>query len=99
MRLSTDRDRDESRALEVLYAAFDAGITFLDTADAYCWDATEAGHNERLIARGVALPQTSGTRRDSSSGKARPDRIRPDGAVPLSARAGAAGSVRRVLTR
>jgi aryl-alcohol dehydrogenase-like predicted oxidoreductase/histidinol phosphatase-like enzyme/predicted kinase len=54
MRLSTDRDRDESRALEVLHAAFDAGITFLDTADAYCWDATEAGHNERLIARALA---------------------------------------------
>jgi aryl-alcohol dehydrogenase-like predicted oxidoreductase/histidinol phosphatase-like enzyme/predicted kinase len=54
MRLSTERDRDEARALAVLHAAFDAGITFLDTADAYCWDATEAGHNERLIARALA---------------------------------------------
>jgi aryl-alcohol dehydrogenase-like predicted oxidoreductase/histidinol phosphatase-like enzyme len=54
MRLSTERDRDEARSLAVLHAAFDAGITFLDTADAYCWDATEAGHNERLIARALA---------------------------------------------
>jgi aryl-alcohol dehydrogenase-like predicted oxidoreductase/histidinol phosphatase-like enzyme len=54
MRLSTERDRDEARALAVLHAAFDAGITFLDTADAYCWDATETGHNERLIARAIA---------------------------------------------
>lgn len=50
MRLSTDRDRDEARAVGVLHAAFDASVNFLDTADAYCWDATETGHNERLIA-------------------------------------------------
>jgi aryl-alcohol dehydrogenase-like predicted oxidoreductase len=53
MRLSTAPDRDETRAVEVLHAAFDAGVTFLDTADAYCRDADEAGHNERLIARAL----------------------------------------------
>ena len=53
MRLSTARDRDETRAVEVLHAAFDAGVTFLDTADAYCRDAGEVGHNERLIARAL----------------------------------------------
>jgi aryl-alcohol dehydrogenase-like predicted oxidoreductase/predicted kinase/histidinol phosphatase-like enzyme len=54
MRLSTERDRDEARAVSVLHAAFDAGITRLDTADAYCWDDSERGHNERLIARALA---------------------------------------------
>jgi aryl-alcohol dehydrogenase-like predicted oxidoreductase/histidinol phosphatase-like enzyme len=53
MRLSTERDRDDARAVEVLHAAFDAGVTFLDTADAYCWDDSEVGHNERLIARAL----------------------------------------------
>jgi len=38
MRLSTERDRDEARAIAVLHAAFDSGVTFLDTADAYCLD-------------------------------------------------------------
>ena len=38
----------------MLHAAFDAGINFIDTADAYCWDSSEAGHNERLIARALA---------------------------------------------
>ena len=38
----------------MLHAAFDAGITLVDTADAYCLDATDAGHNERLIARALA---------------------------------------------
>jgi aryl-alcohol dehydrogenase-like predicted oxidoreductase len=54
MRLSTEPDRDEARAIDVLHAAFDAGVTLLDTADAYCRDAGEAGHNERLIARALA---------------------------------------------
>ncbi|HJR58350.1 MAG TPA: aldo/keto reductase [Vicinamibacterales bacterium] len=54
MRLSTERDRDEAAALDVLHAAFDAGITLLDTAPAYCWDDDERGHNERLIARALA---------------------------------------------
>ena len=60
MRLSTERDRDESNAIAVLRAAFDAGVTLLDTADAYGWDDGESGHNERLIAR--ALGSWSGHR-------------------------------------
>ena len=54
MRLSTAADRDDDRAIAVLHAAFDAGVRFLDTADAYCLDATETGHNERLIASALA---------------------------------------------
>jgi aryl-alcohol dehydrogenase-like predicted oxidoreductase/histidinol phosphatase-like enzyme/predicted kinase len=54
MRLSTEPDRDETRALATLHAALDAGVTLLDTADAYCRDAAETGHNERLIARALA---------------------------------------------
>ena len=54
MRLSTASDRDEARALATLHAALDAGVTLLDTADAYARDASEIGHNERLIARALA---------------------------------------------
>ena len=54
MRLSTERDRDDARSIEVLHAALNAGVTFLDTADAYCLDASETGHNERLIARALS---------------------------------------------
>lgn len=32
MRLSIEPDRDEGRAMAVLHAAFDAGVTLLDTA-------------------------------------------------------------------
>ena len=54
MRLSTERDRDEAAGIDVLHAGFDSGITLLDTADVYCRDDAERGHNERLIARALA---------------------------------------------
>ena len=60
MRLSTAADRDDARAIAVVHAALDAGVTLLDTADSYCHDDTETGHNERLIAR--ALREWNGDR-------------------------------------
>jgi aryl-alcohol dehydrogenase-like predicted oxidoreductase len=54
MRLSTEADRDDARAVSVLHAAVDAGVTLLDTADAYCLEAQDSGHNERLISRALA---------------------------------------------
>ena len=60
MRLSTETDRDDARSVTVIHAALDAGITLLDTADAYCLDADETGHNERLVAS--ALGSWSGDR-------------------------------------
>jgi aryl-alcohol dehydrogenase-like predicted oxidoreductase/histidinol phosphatase-like enzyme/predicted kinase len=54
MRLSTDAGRDEARAQSTVHAALEAGVTLIDTADAYGRDASETGHNERLIARALA---------------------------------------------
>lgn len=54
MRLSTAPDRDDERSIAVVHAALDAGVTLLDTADAYGRDDTEVGHNERLVARALA---------------------------------------------
>src|SRR4051812_3701536 len=50
MRMSTDADRDEERALETIAAAAEAGITVFDTARSYGHDEAELGHNERLVA-------------------------------------------------
>ena len=55
MRLSTDADRDESRALETVAAAVEAGVAVFDTARAYGADESELGHNERLLARALRL--------------------------------------------
>ena len=48
------RPTDESQSLRTIHAALDAGITLIDTADAYCLGSDEVGHNERLIAQGLA---------------------------------------------
>ncbi len=55
MRLSTEPARDDDSSLAVLAAALEAGVTVLDTADAYCLDDTETGHNEQLIRRAIDL--------------------------------------------
>ena len=60
MHLSLADRPAEAESLRVLHAALDAGMTLIDTADAYCLDAAETGHNERLIAR--ALSQWNGPR-------------------------------------
>jgi aryl-alcohol dehydrogenase-like predicted oxidoreductase/histidinol phosphatase-like enzyme/predicted kinase len=54
MRLSTEKDRNDARSIDVLHAALDGGVTLLDTADAYCLDDSDVGHNERLVARALA---------------------------------------------
>jgi aryl-alcohol dehydrogenase-like predicted oxidoreductase/predicted kinase len=82
MRLSTEPDRDEARATAVLHAALDAGIEFFDTADAYCWDDAERGHNERLIGRALAAwpGDRSRVRVGTKGGLTRPGgRWMPDG--------------------
>jgi len=44
---------DEERSIRTIHAALDAGVTLIDTADAYCVDEREFGHNESLVARAL----------------------------------------------
>ena len=53
MRLSAVEPRDPSHGIAVIHAALSAGATLLDTADAYCLDDTDTGHNERLVAQAL----------------------------------------------
>jgi aryl-alcohol dehydrogenase-like predicted oxidoreductase len=53
MHLSIQGRPSEDQGVEVIQAALDAGDTLIDTADAYCLDDREVGHNERLIARAL----------------------------------------------
>ena len=43
----------EERSISAIHAAIDAGVNLIDTADAYCIDGSDVGHNERLIARAL----------------------------------------------
>lgn len=53
MPMSVSGRPDEARSLETLRAALDAGVDFIDTANVYCLDRSDIGHNERLIAKAV----------------------------------------------
>jgi aryl-alcohol dehydrogenase-like predicted oxidoreductase len=54
MPMSIEGRPDEQRSVATIHAALEAGVTLIDTADAYHQDASEVGHNESLIARAVA---------------------------------------------
>jgi aryl-alcohol dehydrogenase-like predicted oxidoreductase len=45
---------DEARSIRTIHTALDAGVTLIDTADAYCLDGSEFGHGERLVAKALA---------------------------------------------
>lgn len=54
MPMSIEGRPDEQRSVSTIHAALEAGVTLIDTADAYHVGADEVGHNESLIARAVA---------------------------------------------
>ena len=45
---------DEARSVRTIHAALEAGVTLIDTADAYCRDGSEMGHGERLVRKALA---------------------------------------------
>ncbi len=53
MPMSIEGRPDEARSIATIHAALEAGVTLIDTADAYHRDAAEVGHNEELIARAL----------------------------------------------
>lgn len=54
MPFSVDERPSRAQAIRTVHAALDAGVTLIDTADAYCRDASDVGHNEQLVAEALA---------------------------------------------
>ena len=54
MPMSIEGRPDTDRSVATIVAALDAGVTLIDTADAYHIHADEVGHNESLIAQALA---------------------------------------------
>jgi len=50
MHLSLEDRPPERQSVEVIRAALDGGVRLIDTADVYCHDDSDIGHNERLVA-------------------------------------------------
>lgn len=53
MPMSVTGRPDEAQSVETIHAALEAGVNFIDTANVYCMDDNDIGHNERLIAKAV----------------------------------------------
>ncbi len=53
MPMSIEGRPERSQSIATIHAALDAGVTLIDTADAYHRDANEVGHNESLIAEAL----------------------------------------------
>jgi aryl-alcohol dehydrogenase-like predicted oxidoreductase len=54
MPMSIEGRPDRQRSVATIHAALEAGVTFIDTADAYHLYADEVGHSESLIADALA---------------------------------------------
>lgn len=74
MPMSIEGRPDEARSIATIHAALDAGVTLIDTADAYLLEAGEGSHNERLIAKGLTTygGDTSGVLVATKGGHIRP---------------------------
>jgi len=54
MPMSIEGRPEEARSIATIHAALEAGVTVIDTADAYLLEPGETGHNERLIASALS---------------------------------------------
>ena len=78
MPLSVKDDRpDRESAVQVLARAAELGMTLWDTADAYCLDDSETGHNERIFA--AALQSLPADLRERIVIATKGGHVRPDG--------------------
>jgi pyridoxine 4-dehydrogenase len=89
MNLSLKGRPSEEQGIALLHRVLELGVTFIDTADAYCINETEKHHNERLIAsaldgyegemREIVIATKGGCMRPSAgewTRNGRPDHIR-----------------------
>jgi aryl-alcohol dehydrogenase-like predicted oxidoreductase len=74
MPMSIEGRPERARSIATIHAALDAGVTLIDTADAYHLHADEVGHNEDLIAEALRSygGDTSGVLVATKGGHKRP---------------------------
>jgi len=96
MPLSIQGRPSEAESISVIHCALDAGVTLIDTADIYCLQNSEIGHNERLIAK--ALRSWSGSR-DGIVVATKGGLTRPEGPAGALGRAGRPEQLRAACER
>jgi len=99
MPMSIEGRPDRDRSVATIHAALDAGVTLIDTADAYHLDSSDVGHNETLFAEALASygGDSSGVLVATKGGHTRPGggRWEVDGS-PEHLRAACDASVKRL---
>ncbi|HEY2516656.1 MAG TPA: aldo/keto reductase [Polyangiaceae bacterium] len=73
MYLSIQGRPSEDEAVRTVHAALEAGVTLIDTADVYCLDHRDIGHNERVIARALREKKSPGVVVATKGGLERPN--------------------------
>src|SRR5437870_4049712 len=100
MPLSIQGRPSEEVGRRVLHAAVDAGITLIDTADVYCLDDNDIGHNERLIASALnERPDRDRIRVATKAGLRRPRGAWTNDGSPKHIREACEGSLRALATQ
>ncbi|EPY08957.1 aldo/keto reductase [Paenibacillus alvei TS-15] len=64
---------DRGQAIATIHAAFESGITLFDTADTYCLDDHDLGHNEQLLQEALSAYSTKEYLIITKGGLARPN--------------------------
>ncbi|MDT8979745.1 aldo/keto reductase [Paenibacillus sp. chi10] len=64
---------DRGQAIATIQAAFESGITLFDTADTYCLDDHDLGHNEQLLQEALSAYSTEEYLIITKGGLARPN--------------------------
>jgi len=72
MPLSIQNRPPEADAIGVLHAAWDAGVQLVDTANVYCLDDDDIGHNEKLIRKALKQRPSAEVRLATKGGMKRP---------------------------
>lgn len=99
MPLSIQGRPSEEQAKQTLHAAIDAGMTLIDTADVYCLDDNDIGHNERLIASVLAeRPNRDEIRVATKAGLRRPRSAWTNDGTPEHIREACEKSLRALQT-
>jgi len=99
MPLSIQERPPEEQGRRVLHAAIEAGMTLIDTADVYCLDDGDIGHNERLIASALReRPDRDAIRVATKAGLRRPRGAWTNDASPAHIREACEHSLRALET-
>jgi aryl-alcohol dehydrogenase-like predicted oxidoreductase len=85
----------EADAIALIRAGLDLGVDFVDTADVYCRDDGDLGHNERLFAAGLSgHPRREAVRVATKGGLRRPGGAWVESGRPEALRAACERSLR-----